>query len=165
MAVVKSLLTAALLIAAGQSVQVQDNETLVAEKDYLLPQKVVPVHYDIHLIPHIVEGNFTFDGETITDVKVLEPTDVVVLHTTMLKIDKSQTRLTRKVEDGANDAAPNYVPKQHDYNNKTEMLTLRFEEPLDTGAYTLYMKFTGIIKSSGRGFYTSFYTDNDGNKV
>lgn len=164
MAVIKALLATALLIAAGQSVQGTETSVVQEERDsHLLPRQVVPVHYDVQLIPHIVESNFT--GETSIDVKVLEPTDAIVLHTESLVIDKPQTRLSRKVEDGASDAATNYVPIRHDYNNTTEMLTLRFDEPLDTGAYTLYMKFAGVIKNSIRGFYRSFYTNEEGDKV
>ncbi|XP_014472210.1 PREDICTED: aminopeptidase N-like [Dinoponera quadriceps] len=169
MAITKCLLAAALLIVASQSIPVQDNEMSVEEREkeedfYRLPQQVVPVHYDVQLIPHIVEDNFTFNGEASIDVKVLESTDVVVLHTKLLTIDELQTRLARKIEDGVNDVATNYVPRRHDYNNRTQMLTLRFDEPLDIGAYTLDMKFLGIITEI-RGFYRNSYFDNEGNKV
>ncbi|XP_032687647.1 aminopeptidase N-like isoform X2 [Odontomachus brunneus] len=132
----------------------------VDEDFFLLPQQVMPVHYNIRLIPHIAEGNFTSNGETSIDVKVLEPTDVVVLHIMELTIDESQTRMTCKDEH-----ALYYVPKRHDYNNRSEILTLQFDKPLDIGVYTLYLKFMGVISSLNHGLYRSFYIDNEGNKV
>lgn len=166
MATVRNLTTVALLIVIVQGLILQDNVTSAEEEDfYLLPRQVVPVHYDIRLTPHIVENNFTSNGETWIDVRVLEPTDVVVLHFLQLTIDESQTKITRKNGHDEEHSILHYVPKLHDYRNETDMLIMRFDEPLDTGRYTLYLKFIGIIPFSERGFYRSFYRDKEGNKV
>ncbi|EFN87054.1 Aminopeptidase N [Harpegnathos saltator] len=169
MAIVKSLLMAAVLIVTGRAVPLRNNETSLAGEEDLhlnLLQQVVPVHYDIRLIPHIVENNFTFNGETGIEMKVLKPTDTVVLHTRQLIVDKWKTKLTRRVEESsANETVANYVPKLHDYDGNSEMLILRFDDPVEIGVYTLYLKFVGVIKPTGRGFYRSFYTNNEGNKV
>ncbi|XP_050455347.1 aminopeptidase N-like [Cataglyphis hispanica] len=151
---------------AGRSVPLQDNEvnnTEVGENIYRLPKEVVPIHYDIRLIPHIVEGNFTFNGEVDIDIEVVKPTNKIALHTEQLMIDELLTRLTRKGNDDVN-AAQNYIPKEHEYNNDTQILTIRFEERLDPGTYKLYLKFEGVIMYI-HGFYRSFYTDNEGRKV
>lgn len=167
MAVIKSLLTIALFFVAGQSVPFQDDEAVnnivVEENMYRLPKQVVPIHYDIKLIPHIVEDNFTSEGEMNIDIEVRKPTNTIALHTVKLTIDESLTRLTRKGDDDIN-ATQNYVPKEHEYNYDTQILTIRFEERLDPGTYKLYLKFAGVIGYT-RGFYRSFYTDNEGHKV
>lgn len=162
MAIVKGLMTAALLIVAVQSLEPPVDAIMFKVKDnyFQLSQQVVPVHYDIRLIPHIVEGNFTTNGETSIDVKVLEPTNVVTLNIMQLTIDESQTRMTCKDEH-----APHYVPKLHSYNKESERLILQFDEPLHIGTYTLYLKFMGVISCSNRGFHRSFYIDNEDNKV
>ncbi|KAL6435950.1 hypothetical protein ACFW04_005654 [Cataglyphis niger] len=167
MAVIKSLFTIALFLAAGQSVPLQDNEvnnTEVGENIYRLPKEVVPIHYDVRLIPHIVEGNFTFNGEVNIDIEVRKPTNAIALHIEQLMIDELLTRLTRKGNDDVN-ATQNYIPKEHEYNNDTQILTIRFAEQLDPGTYKLYLKFEGVIIYRWRGFYRSFYTDNEGRKV
>lgn len=167
MTVIKSLFTIALFLAAGQSVPLQDNEvnnTEVEENIYRLRKEVVPIHYDVRLIPHIVEGNFTFNGEASIDIEVRKPTNTIALHSEQLMIDELLTRLTRKGNDDVN-AAQNYIPKEHEYNNDTQILTIRFEERLDPGTYKLNLKFVGVIRSYLRGFYRSFYTDNEGRKV
>ncbi|XP_072757980.1 aminopeptidase N-like [Anoplolepis gracilipes] len=169
MAVIKCLLII-LLLVIGQSVCLQDNETVVnntvVENNVnRLPKYIAPFHYDIKLIPHIVEDNFTSDGEASIDLEVREPTNTIALHSLELTIDESLTRLTRKGSDDVN-AVSNYVPKQHEYNNHTQILTIRFKERLDPGIYNLYLKFIGVIRDSYiRGFYRSFYTDNEGHKV
>ncbi|XP_029161445.1 aminopeptidase N-like [Nylanderia fulva] len=167
--VVKSMLTIALLLIVGQSV-LQANEvvnnTVVEEYKkniYRLPKYVTPIHYDIKLIPHIVEGNFTFDGEESINIKVCEATNTIALHTVELTIDETLTTLTRKENDV--NPVPDYVQKQHEYNDDTQILTIRFEERLDPGTYQLYFKFTGVISTVYPGFFQSFYTDNEGHKV
>ncbi|XP_029165352.1 aminopeptidase N-like [Nylanderia fulva] len=168
--VVKGLLTIALLLIAGQSALLQNNEVVnntvveeYIENRYRLPKYVTPVHYDIKLIPHILEGNFTFDGEESICIKVCKPTNTIALHTVQLTIDETLTTLIRKENDV--NAAPNYVRKQHEYNRDTQILTIRFQERLNPGTYQLYLKFTGVISTVYRGFYRSFYTDNEGHKV
>lgn len=169
MAVIKGLLTIALLLVAGQTVLLQDNEAVnntvveeYIENIYRLPKYAAPIHYDIKLKPHIVENNFTFDGEESIDIEVCKSTNTIALHSVQLTIDESLTRLTRK-EDDVN-AVSNYVRKQHEYNHDTQILTIRFEERLDPGSYKLYLKFRGVIGHL-RGFYRSFYIDNEGRKV
>lgn len=168
MTVFKYLLIVVLLIVAVQCVPLQDNQVPNVEKTeephYQLPTCVVPIHYNVRLIPHIVESNFTTDGETSIDINVRESTNVIVLNTEHLKIDETQTRVTRKFEEDVN-TVPNYVPVQHDYNEQARILTVRFEESLDPGTYTLYFKFEGVITDDLHGFYKSFYTDKEGNKV
>lgn len=166
MTVVEGLLTVALLLVAAQSVPLQDEGAPTEERQewYRLPTHVVPVHYDIRLIPYFLENNFAHDGETSIDIKVRRPTDAVVLHAKRLTIDETRTRLTRKDGNDVN-AASDYAPKRHDYDERLGTLTVRFEEPLEPGIYTLYFKFVGVIELESHGFYTSLRVDNDGNNV
>ncbi|XP_029161426.1 aminopeptidase N-like isoform X2 [Nylanderia fulva] len=168
--VIKGMFTIAILLIAGQSVLLQADEvvnnTIVEEyieNIYRLPKYVTPIYYDIKLIPHIVEGNFTFVGEESINIKVWKATNTIALHTVQLKIDKTLTTLTRKENDV--DAVPNYIQKRHEYNRDTQILTIRFKERLDPGTYRLYLKFTGVISAVYHGFFRSFYTDNEGHKV
>ncbi|XP_024878008.1 aminopeptidase N-like [Temnothorax curvispinosus] len=173
MAIVKSLLTVILLFVVSQGVPLQDNEAAdnkpvenSEENQFRLPKYVVPIHYNVKLIPHIVDGNFTTNGETSIDIEVREPTNAIALHTVKLTIDESLTKITRKGVDDENSKSE-YAPKQHEYNGQTQILTLRFEESLDVGAYTLHINFTGVIlpHTEPRGFYRSFYTDDNGTEV
>lgn len=174
MAIVKSLLIVVLLLVTSQGVPLEDYEAVdnktvedFEENQFRLPKHVVPIHYDVKLIPHIVENNFTTNGETNIDIEVRKPTHVIALHIVNITIDESLTKITRKGVDDENSTSE-YVPKQHEYNELTQILTLQFEEPLDCATYTLHFNFDGVILSNNdslHGFYRSFYTDNEGNKV
>ncbi|XP_011860075.1 PREDICTED: puromycin-sensitive aminopeptidase-like protein isoform X2 [Vollenhovia emeryi] len=173
MAIVKSLLTIFLLFVISKGVLLQDNETVddkavkaSEENQFRLSNYVVPIHYDVKLIPHIVDSNFTTNGETSIDIEVREPTNTIALHAVKLAIDESLTKITRKGVDDENSKSE-YVPKQHEYNEQTQILTLRFEESLDVGTYTLHINFIGVIlpHTEPHGFYKSFYIDDKGNKV
>jgi hypothetical protein len=59
------------------------NTTPRALADYLLPTTIVPLSYDINLIPYLEnppEKAFTFDGEVTIRVRALQPTMSIVMH-------------------------------------------------------------------------------------
>ncbi|XP_039305693.1 uncharacterized protein LOC120357894 isoform X2 [Solenopsis invicta] len=172
MTIVKNLLAAVLLLLTSQGVFLQDNETVndqivhdVNENRFRLRQNVVPIHYDIKLIQHIVDNNFTTNGETNIDVDVRESTNDIELHVLDLTIDESLTKLIRKGVDV--NSKSEYVPKQHLYNVETQILTLRFEELLDPVTYTLHFTFTGVIRPDdcNRGLFRRLYINDKGNKA
>lgn len=161
-------MTVVLLLVADVSLQNGDTIATVREESdenpYRLPQQVVPIHYDVELIPHIVQDNFTTDGEMSIDVEVRQPTNTIALHTMNITLDESWTELTAHNGEAEYPGQIRVHPKQHRYDENTQILAIRFDKPLDRGAYTLRLKFTGILADDGRGFYRSFYTDDDGNK-
>ncbi|XP_011706301.1 PREDICTED: uncharacterized protein LOC105461501 [Wasmannia auropunctata] len=173
MAIVVSLLLVLILLLVTSQGVPQNNEATrykavenFDENQFRLPKHVVPIRYDVKLIPHIVENNFTTNGETSIDVEVREPTSAIALHALRLTIEESLTKIIRKDVNDVNFKSE-HVLEQHEYNEVTQILTLRFEGSLDPGIYTLHFNFTGVILPNAwtRGFYRSFYTDNEGNKV
>lgn len=126
--------------------------------NYRLPDNVVPVHYNIKLIPYIVAGNFTFDGESNISIEVRRATRNISLHALNLTVDQSTTSLVNS--DGVARA-----PIALDNNNVTEILTLAFDDELLSGHYTLNMKFVGILFGDLRGFFRISYKNEEGNKV
>jgi hypothetical protein len=62
-----------------------------ALEDYLLPTTVLPLSYDLHLIPYLEnppEKNFTFDGEVLIRVRAHQPTMSIVMHAWDLAISQ-----------------------------------------------------------------------------
>ncbi|KAL6254994.1 hypothetical protein P5V15_014337 [Pogonomyrmex californicus] len=167
MAAIKNLLIVILIFAIGNCVPLQDDEVVENSErlEFRLPKNIIPIHYDIKLITHF-EDNFTTNGEVNIDIKVREPTNTIALHALNLTIHESLTEITRK---GVNDvnSKSKYIPKQHKYDELTQILTLQFEELLDPETYMLRINFDGIIllNKRMRGFYKDFYTDNKGNDV
>lgn len=123
-----------------------------------LPDDVVPVHYNIKLIPYIEEGNFTFDGESTIVVKILRKTRTLSLHAQDLTIDEAATTLI-------NSDGNSYTPTNHIYDNVTSILALTFDNELPPEIYHLNMKFVGVLAEDLHGFYRSSYTNEEGNKV
>jgi len=132
---------------------------------YRLSDQVVPLHYDVKLIPHIVEDNFTTDGEANIDVQVREPTNTIAMHTMNIMMDEDWTSLIRKGEEKDANLIQTYVPQRHYYDDETQILSIRFEELLTVGIYTLRLRFAGILANNTRGFYKTFYIDENENKV
>lgn len=126
--------------------------------NYRLPDNVLPVHYNIKLIPYIEEDNFTFDGEISVRIKIRDATRDLSLHAHDLTIDDTATSLVNG--DGAV-----RTPMVHDYDNTTQILTLNFDDELPPGHYILNMKFIGVLNDDLEGFFRTSYKDEIGNSV
>ncbi|XP_076675235.1 aminopeptidase N-like [Andrena cerasifolii] len=124
-----------------------------AVNKYRLPDDTIPIHYNIKLDLH----NSTFDGETEIYLKVRRSTSTVVLHSKNLTIDEVTTNIRKDNN--------TIKPKEHIYDDATEMLGLRFEDPLEAGVYILKFKFTGALADDLYGIFRSFYEDEEGNEV
>lgn len=149
------LLTSVSMLAGAIAFSEWDN---ITDIDYRLPENVVPVHYDVKLIPHIEEGNLTFDGESSTIVEIRQrATRELKLHILDLTIDKTATTLI-----GSNDS---YTPTSHKYDSVTQILTLIFDNELLPDVYTLRMKFAGVLNDIPYGFYVTSYINEEGREV
>lgn len=124
-----------------------------AVNKYRLPDDTIPTHYNIKFDLH----NSTFGGETEVYLKVRRSTSTVVLHSKNLTIDEVTTNIRKDNN--------TIKPKEHIYDDETEMLRLRFEGPLEPGAYILKFKFTGALADDHCGLFGSFYDDEEGNAV
>ncbi|KAI4503437.1 hypothetical protein M0802_001659 [Mischocyttarus mexicanus] len=136
----------------------ENRDQELSEASYRLSGIAVPIHYDIKLIPYMEGTNFTFDGETIIRLNLLNMTQTLDFHSLNLTFDN--TRMYLESEDGQK-----YETIDLTYVNTTQIMTISFEKVIPAGIYSLYTKFTGIINDELMGFYRSSYTNNDGEKV
>jgi len=127
------------------------------EINYRLPNHIKPLFYDLKLNPHLISDNFTFDGEVLIHIKILNQTRIITLHTKKLIIDEKASFLK------TNTGFDFYVPTTYNSNNITEFLTLNFDKELSIGHYILYLKFAGILNDRSYGFYRSSYVNNTKN--
>ncbi|XP_015607566.1 aminopeptidase N [Cephus cinctus] len=159
----KILLTTTLLLAAvitasltNGSEEIVDDATTT---NYRLPNNSVPISYFISLIPYLVVDNFTFDGVSMVELEVLEPSSLITLHILNLTIDESATSLVSS-------GNINYKIASHTYDTTKQFLILNFATVLPTGYYTLFLKYVGILDNEIlNGFYRSSYTNDDGETV
>ncbi|XP_015590291.1 glutamyl aminopeptidase isoform X2 [Cephus cinctus] len=120
-------------------------------ENYRLPSDVIPVHYDLRIRTDLDAG--IFFGTVNISIKVHSPRNSLILHQKWLNI--TETVLS------------------HDYGSNVPILSTEEEEDLEqwiinlrnkieTGNYTLTMKFIGNLSSGVlNGLYMSTYKDPD----
>lgn len=160
MAFLKVLISLGLIFTTATALPVDGNSQndLNATVNYRLPDNVVPVHYDIELIPYIEENNFTFDGESHIIIEIGRATRDLSLHALDLMINEIATSLV------SSDIVV-YIPTAHNYDNETQILTLHFDNELSSGAYILNMQFVGILNDELHGFFRTSYINEKGEIV
>jgi aminopeptidase N len=129
-----------------------DQETSISAAqalEYRLPANVTPERYDLSLTPDLKA--FTFAGHETVAITVHEATTEVVLNALELEIESAVA-----------DHAGKSLTAQIDPEPARERVRLRFGEPLNAGAWTLRIKFRGILNEKLHGFYRSQYTDAAG---
>jgi len=160
MAFLKVLIIIGLIFTAITALPVdgdsRNNVSVVV--NYRLPDNIVPIHYDIELIPYIKEDNFTFDGKSHIIIKIRRATRDLSLHALDLMINETATSLI-----SSNIVI--YAPTAHNYDNETEILTLHFDDELPLGIYSLNIQFVGILNDDLSGFFRTSYINENGDKV
>ncbi len=131
-----------------------DDQSVIAtvQANFRLPTHVIPSRYDLTLRPDLNE--FTFTGEEVVDIDVLEATSQIKLNAKKLEIQEAYvvkadgTRLNGKVE----------------IDEQIEIATISFSGILGKGAWKLHARFSGVLSDKLKGFYRSFWTDDAGIK-
>ncbi|HEX4209989.1 MAG TPA: hypothetical protein VHY56_06320, partial [Candidatus Binataceae bacterium] len=117
--------------------------------EYRLPPNVTPDRYDLRLTPDL--SAFTFAGEERVAIRVHLATAEVVLNALELEIDNVIAERAGKSLEGRVEFEPAH-----------ERAHFHFSEPLAEGAWTLVIKFRGLLNDKLHGFYRSQYTDAAG---
>lgn len=160
MAFLKVLVIIGLIFTAITALPVdggsRDNVSVIV--NYRLPDNIVPVHYDIELIPYIKKNNFTFDGKSHIIIEIRRATRDLSMHVLDLMINETATSLV-----SSNNVI--YAPTAHNYDNETEILTLHFDDELPLGIYSLNIQFVGILNDDLHGFFRTSYINENGDKV
>lgn len=162
MAIGRAILSLILFITLVRASPIQSgNIKLVDSKadiNYLLPGEVVPTSYNLKLIPHFGEDDFTFDGEVDIYLKVIKDTKIVTMHSKELNITEDAIlynidyNTTRKGK------------VSHDQS--VDFLKIDFGYSLWTNtSFKLSLKFRGVLNDDLKGFYRSHYTNSEGKKV
>src|SRR5262249_9105544 len=105
--------------------------------------------YDIRLEPDL--KNFTFAGEETVAIEIHEPVDEISLNALELEID--QVTLSRDGESLTGKAQLDGV---------SERANLSFGGKVNSGKWSLRIRFRGILNDKLHGFYRSQYKDPAG---
>lgn len=112
-----------------------------------LPTQVVPDAYRIDLIPDAKNHRFT--GTVDIDLRILEPTDRIVLNSADLYV--------RRAELSGEMAVPTVV-----YDDKAQTATFVFRHPLEPGHRTLHLSYQGRIYEQSSGLFSLDYNNPQG---
>lgn len=123
-----------------------------------LPDKIVPVHYDLRIHPNLTSLNFT--GTVKIEVLVKEETSFVILHSKDLEITGATIIPEQDLETdslGKNVSVLEYPSH--------EQIALQAAEPLAAHRkYRLCIEFQASLAEGFDGFYKSTYRTVDGEK-
>lgn len=128
-----------------------------AESNPRLPASVVPISYEIYLLPFVFEGNFTFHGNVTILVNITENTSNITLHADELEIDIASVHVLKEVENETVEVRLSDISN----DSKRHFFILHFKEILNAGdVCTVRMKFVGTLNDLMQGFYRSSYVVN-----
>lgn len=123
--------------------------------DVRLPKIIVPVAYNVAVVPFITEGNFTFNGEVHITIKVLENTDTITLNINDIKVDEPSVAVRRLVE---NDKVEDLIVESQTEDKDRQFYVLKLNGLLEADEkYVVYIKYVGVLNDYMQGFYRSSY--------
>lgn len=71
----------------------EDSANIAILKEFKLPESLVPLHYDIRLLPILEPKNLTTFGRVSIDIECLEDTDRIVLHSLDTIVDSKTIKV------------------------------------------------------------------------
>ncbi|KAL5283636.1 hypothetical protein ACFFRR_006103 [Megaselia abdita] len=133
-------------------------KTLSVDKDVRLPRSIVPVTYNVSIIPFLVEGNFTFHGFVRILVNITEDCNNITLHATDLDIMSDKTT----VKDLEGNVFP--INNTRTVEDKQFFIIMTKNLLKKDMQLEIEMKFIGQISDNLQGFYRSSYENGSGEK-
>lgn len=125
--------------------------------DVRLPRSLVPILYDLEIIPFIFEGNFTFHGLVNILLRVKQATNNITLHINDLSILSSDV----KVFDTAENLEFQVKNLTRDLDKQFFIIHLN-DFLVETKQYNVSIRYKGILNDQLQGFYRSSYKDENG---
>ncbi|XP_025832297.1 aminopeptidase N [Agrilus planipennis] len=127
--------------------------------DVRLPKDVVPRSYEIKLIPYMLEGNFTFQGEVSILLNIIYDTYSITLHSDDLVV---RNVLVYSAVNKPYRNEKNIPVKIVNFDRKRQFVIIELNEKLQAGIeYYLEIQYTGELKDVLQGIYRSSYTANN----
>lgn len=126
------------------------SDTVDASLPTQLPRTAIPSRYAIEVTPHA--DRLSFDGAVTIDLKVIKPTNELVLNAADLAIVSA----TLQIKGGQ------VLPAQVKLDNEVQTAAFGFSQTLQPGDYRLSIRYSGKINTQANGLFALDYTDIDG---
>ena len=117
---------------------------------FRLDKNAQPEKYEIFIEPDLENEKFT--GNESIHLSINKPTKQIKLNSIGLKINNVKLINSNKEE----------VYPDIKFDDEHEMVEFNFNQEINSGNYSLYLEFSGILDNSLRGFYMSTYIDEKG---
>lgn len=126
-------------------------------KNFRLPDYVKPTHYDLHLVPNMVDDTYT--GTVDVHVEVNKPTRHLWLHIRETFVSGAPRLKLLKADGTQQDVAVNrcFEYQTHQYVVTEAAQELAATQPGEV--YVLSLDFQGWLNGSVVGFYRVVYTE------
>ena len=140
------------------------HQSVNGDKDIRLPKSIIPVHYNIGIVPDLADGSL--QGYVHLEFFVQSPTDRIILHGLNLAVIESSVIVTPLPNSNENDLNLRETPNRLaiifpvQYNSTREFIIIQLASKLkDNSNYRLVLNYTGTISTNLKGFYRSDYVD------
>ena len=135
-----------------------------ADSGFRLNRNVLPVHYQIHLVPDLNRGHFR--GEALIEIQILKATSTIELHAADMEMDHAQIVPTGGQIYRPSAPPPSASPAQRGARGQQiaasvtprpgrETIEIKFSNRLAPGNYSLGLKFHADLQQKLRGFYAA----------
>lgn len=133
-----------------------DNNGTKHAKDLRLPRSIHPISYDVVLLPFLATDNFTFNGDIVIKIQILENCKNVTLHSLSLQIIWNHSHIQKLDVDGIPEE--NVTIHNQYFVEDKQFLVLETSKELEANSfYLVKLRFIGTIKDNLQGFYKSSY--------
>jgi aminopeptidase N len=125
---------------------------------YRLPNDTLPIRYDIALTTRVDENNFAFTGRVAIQLRALQSTNKITIHSKQLNI------VTVELRSVSGFVVPIMAPV---LDPVTEFLTIQTAIGMLalTQVYILEISYSGMLRTDDQGFYRSSYLNAQGETV
>lgn len=119
-----------------------------------LPRTVVPIHYDVTIIPDAAAMKFV--GKVVIAISVVQPTKRITLNA--LGLEFSRAALTPTT------GSPAFQQPAVQINAADQTASFTFDTSIPVGRYRFALDYTGTIGTQAVGLFALDYTTADGTK-
>jgi len=116
-----------------------------------LPTHITPERYEVHLIPFIVEDNFTIAGHVNIQLEVFQPSSNITLHLNDITVHEKDVTIQTETGEMLDIAG-------HCYDEARQFYVVQLAQMTTSPNLRVSIFFTGNLNDQLAGFYRSSYT-------
>ena len=133
--------------------------------DVRIPTHLLPLSYEVKLVPFIIPDNFTIDGQVSVLMEAATTgSNNITLHSADTEIEHGSVRVAEVTSDGSKVIAEVGI-SGHDVDKDREFYITRLDRSIVAGRfYKISMRFVAKLNDNLKGFYRSVYTNDQGQK-